>query len=117
MDPWILLAPAEGAQHFPAARHPVHELGGTGCAVRRARGSAVPAAGSSPHTPTRTRAIQSRATWRGEGGFLWRQQPGSKPSPKLIRPGLTAQRYWNFFSTNARIFLLFFFFNFIFNCG
>lgn len=40
-----------------------------------------------------------------------------KTFPKTVRLSLTAQRYWNFFSTTARIFLLPFFLNFIFNSG
>lgn len=102
---------------FPSSKASPHELEGRDFAVLCAPGKALPAVGSSPHMlqVTYAHSAQFRASRLGVGkvhfcGVSNKQNPDAwhKTFPKTIRPSLTAQRYWNFFSTTARIFLPFF---------
>lgn len=108
-DPLILLAPTEGAQYFPALRHSGHSFCSAECSWQSSSCCRKLPAHAVGNTPTQPRGL-AWGRWIFVASATSRTlMLGSEPSPKTIKPSLTAQRHWNFFSTTARILCLFFF--------
>lgn len=80
-DRWVLLVPTKGAHGFPAARHPMQELGCRFCTYmcskQHSSWCGSRAAATSLHTPyiihPHSSVFQRLTTWHTESGFSWRQ--------------------------------------------